>query len=79
MNAIPLITAAPILRPQYVTTPETAGNYKRWLRVNFSAVWGYWKQLDAAEPFENVAPDEFAAIQWDCERAKLLALTEVRS
>lgn len=71
------ISAAPIVRPVYVNTPETLIREAAWLRVNLPAVQAYYSQLARAARYEGdfdgdsgVSLSEFASVQYDCAVAQ---------
>lgn len=76
MNSPQLIVAKPILRPDYISTPEALADYRVWIRANLELVLDYYRQLGEVEPWNGVSVSEFGPMQYDVERSKLLAIQD---
>ena len=72
MNAIPLITVTPILRPTYCN--RHIADYGRWFQNNERTLTDYWNLLITGDGAGPLGEDDFflfCRVQHDCEQDRM--------
>lgn len=80
MNAPALVTARPIIRPQYMNEPVTLETFERWFIVNSAALRGYWAEQQQLDD-ELTQSDflHFCQCQYDIAKSPTSAVTACKS